>query len=348
MRRRLAAAADASHGAYLLLCCGGAPQPVMGPSNPHRVNIVTTTSNTVVNYDAFSFHQQYHEFMNSGGGVDPTDSRLRISAPQALARPLKVADRKKRARGDVRDETYLGPWAGYEGEEEARKSCIEKGLLTAEQQRERKELGLDKDDKDKEKEKGKKEDGGSDDGGDGDGAGGAAAGAGGPSGKAKATATMPDEVGGEEKSESEESDDDGVARGGKRRRGEARTLPSYRAGMSKEDAKSIFHGKQQRDYQGRSWHEPPRGVHPDPDHECFAPKRCIHTFTGHTKGVQVRRRPARRYLAWRGEVGSARVVDASVSAVHVFPSVSVSVHLSRARLSSSGSCVATVWGCRPS
>ncbi len=66
-----------------------------------------------------------------------------------------------------------------------------------------------------------------------------------------------------------------------------RPVPAYRAGMSIEETKSVFHGKQQRDYQGRSWIEPPKGVRPDPDHDCFIPKKLIHTWTGHTKGVQV-------------------------------------------------------------
>lgn len=53
------------------------------------------------------------------------------------------------------------------------------------------------------------------------------------------------------------------------------------------EAKSTFHGKEERDYQGRSWVIPPSGVRPvDPDHECFIPKKCIKKFIGHSKGVQ--------------------------------------------------------------
>lgn len=42
------------------------------------------------------------------------------------------------------------------------------------------------------------------------------------------------------------------------------------------------------DYQGRSWVEPPRGLKPDEDgeHQVFLPKRCVHKWAGHTKGVQ--------------------------------------------------------------
>ena len=49
----------------------------------------------------------------------------------------------------------------------------------------------------------------------------------------------------------------------------------------------IFHGKETHDYQGRCWVEPPKGVHPDDgDHECFVPKKPLHKWTGHNKGVQ--------------------------------------------------------------
>ena len=52
------------------------------------------------------------------------------------------------------------------------------------------------------------------------------------------------------------------------------------------EAKSTFHGKSSTDYQGRSWVLPPKEAEtaPTPDH-CYIPKRWIHTWSGHTKGV---------------------------------------------------------------
>ena len=55
------------------------------------------------------------------------------------------------------------------------------------------------------------------------------------------------------------------------------------------EARTAFHGEQERDYQGRPWCMPPRGgirSRVDDGHDCFIPKRCIHRFTGHSKGVQ--------------------------------------------------------------
>jgi pre-mRNA-processing factor 17 len=48
--------------------------------------------------------------------------------------------------------------------------------------------------------------------------------------------------------------------------------------------KSTFHGKEEVDYQGRSWITPPKDVKATNDH-CYIPKRWVHTWSGHTKGV---------------------------------------------------------------
>jgi pre-mRNA-processing factor 17 len=55
---------------------------------------------------------------------------------------------------------------------------------------------------------------------------------------------------------------------------------------------SIFHGKSLTDYQGRTYMAPPLGVAPHiggeaGSQECFIPKACVHTYTGHTQGVSV-------------------------------------------------------------
>ena len=48
--------------------------------------------------------------------------------------------------------------------------------------------------------------------------------------------------------------------------------------------KSTFHGKEEIDYQGRSWIAPPKDVKATNEH-CYIPKRWVHTWSGHTKGV---------------------------------------------------------------
>ncbi|GLC42328.1 hypothetical protein PLESTB_000659000 [Pleodorina starrii] len=47
---------------------------------------------------------------------------------------------------------------------------------------------------------------------------------------------------------------------------------------------TFFHGKEEKDYQGRSWVLPPRDKRKESD-TCFLPKRWVHTWSGHTKGV---------------------------------------------------------------
>lgn len=49
-------------------------------------------------------------------------------------------------------------------------------------------------------------------------------------------------------------------------------------------AKSTFHGKEERDYQGRSWITPPKDAKAS-NERCYIPKRCVHEWVGHTKGV---------------------------------------------------------------
>jgi len=53
---------------------------------------------------------------------------------------------------------------------------------------------------------------------------------------------------------------------------------------------SIFHGKSMTDYQGRTYMSPPVAEAPNllqeaGSQDCFIPKVCIHTWTGHTQGI---------------------------------------------------------------
>lgn len=77
---------------------------------------------------------------------------------------------------------------------------------------------------------------------------------------------------------------------------------------SKEDA-SIFHGGESEDYQGRSWIDIPPGVRTEAEDACFLPKKAIHTWTGHSKGVNtVRFFPISGHLLLSGGLdGKAKV-----------------------------------------
>jgi pre-mRNA-processing factor 17 len=55
---------------------------------------------------------------------------------------------------------------------------------------------------------------------------------------------------------------------------------------------SVFHGKSMTDYQGRTYmHAPvaeaPQLMQEEGTQDCFIPKVCVHTWTGHTQGVSV-------------------------------------------------------------
>jgi pre-mRNA-processing factor 17 len=63
--------------------------------------------------------------------------------------------------------------------------------------------------------------------------------------------------------------------------------PRPRRGSHACEARSIFHGESEVDFQGRSWKACPQGIRADDgDHDCFLPKKNIKRMTGHSKGVQ--------------------------------------------------------------
>ena len=79
--------------------------------------------------------------------------------------------------------------------------------------------------------------------------------------------------------------------------------------------KTMFHGKAEVDGAGRSWLEPPRNrKKPDNDY-CFLPKRWIHTWSGHTKGVN-----AIRFFPTTGHLLLSAGLDGKVKIWDVFGS----------------------------
>ena len=78
--------------------------------------------------------------------------------------------------------------------------------------------------------------------------------------------------------------------------------------------KTMFHGKAEVDGAGRSWLEPPKGRKADNEF-AFLPKRWIHTWAGHTKGVN-----AIRFFPASGHLLLSAGLDGKVKIWDVFGS----------------------------
>jgi len=82
--------------------------------------------------------------------------------------------------------------------------------------------------------------------------------------------------------------------------------------VEKQGPTSFFHGKEDKDYQGRSWMSAPKDKRKESD-ATFLPKRWVHTWSGHTKGVN-----AIRFFPGSGHLLLSAGLDGKVKIWDVF------------------------------
>eukprot|EP00727_Mastigamoeba_balamuthi_P010037 m51a1_g5656 hypothetical protein (635) ;mRNA; r:883435-885557 len=275
--------------------------PVQGPQHPMSSGAAGMAparageaTETVMS--AYAFDEQYNTFHALGYAVDPsTQSRIvgdldaaartggaTVSTQRGVSKAEKeAAKQRKRSRprgGEPGSGEYLGPWA-----RPAELDFLEEQERQEQQEQEavRAEGDVPKVDEE-EGEEGK-----------------APAEAAAAAAEAEGAATNPrktaDELEAERESDAEHSGDEEEApeemEAKRRRATEAGTAVQTAEGLktTSEGGSSILHIKDPLDYQGRSFLYAPTDLRPVPGHQCYLPKKYIHTWAGHSKGVSVSR-----------------------------------------------------------
>ena len=239
--------------------------PMCGPQNPNTGNVMYDESGqeavsgvaTSYEVDSAAFHRMYHKkasaqnpFRKKSAIVDLGPSKaiqaLRAAEDEPAKKKKRLDGLSKAERRNVRKEMYLEK--GKHDEEGGSWNSIWAV-------RDEEVVNEDEKDEDEEEEKTSEDDG-----------------------EKKITLRRDEE---EEEARREAM---------KFTKGEGPSVP-YSKGISKSNVKSVFHGDAETDYQGRSWNTPPSDLRPlDEDDQakmkCFLPKKRVHTFTGHTKGVR--------------------------------------------------------------
>jgi pre-mRNA-processing factor 17 len=125
---------------------------------------------------------------------------------------------------------------------------------------------------------------------------------------------------GDKPAEEEEEDEEETEewRAEKRRREDAKAAALEKNKIAREE-KSIFHGKQLTDYAGRTYMHIPTDVDAKlnpadgtPAPNAYIPERCVHTWTGHNKGVSaIRLFPKSGHLLLSGSMDTKIKVSLS-------------------------------------
>ncbi|KAA0155609.1 hypothetical protein FNF29_01526 [Cafeteria roenbergensis] len=249
----------------------------VGKARPGVTTVASGATMENVEVDDWFFRQQFANMQSLGFAADPTGGAGTVGDAGAAAhmrgfdvRDATLTKAQRRQLAAARDAAELSG-AARVGWGRDRATAVERGALTEAQRKHRVALGLPEDELE-EGEGGRafQDATGAAHGESGPASSGAAAAAGASSGGASGPGSL------------------AAARRQRRRKAEG---GDPKDGMSAEAATSDFLGKEETDYQGKSWVEPPAAERAaaaiDPaDRVAAVPRKCLHRYIGHSKGVQ--------------------------------------------------------------
>eukprot|EP01100_Stratorugosa_tubuloviscum_P009485 TRINITY_DN3983_c0_g2_i1.p1 TRINITY_DN3983_c0_g2~~TRINITY_DN3983_c0_g2_i1.p1 ORF type:complete len:624 (+),score=247.26 TRINITY_DN3983_c0_g2_i1:132-2003(+) len=215
-----------------------------------------------------SFDQQFNNFNNFGFTYDPSSS-FQSGQYSGLVGKIQTVDNKKiikkreRNLQDPSSDTFIGSW-GSKKEDNITENTIETTDTTnTTETKETKETKTNnKDNNSKQTEKKDKKS---------------------TNDKESNSSDSSDSEGDDNEDKDDKNTDDSKNDNLNKRRKQASHPNAVSAGSENEI--TIFHGKEERDYLGRTYINIPTDLKADVHHEAFLPKKRIHTWVGHTKGV---------------------------------------------------------------
>jgi len=232
--------------------------PVQGPKNLFATedSLLPNSNNTLTGHvqaehlNDYIFEKEFYKFSGRGYAADPsgsykTDHQINYIGEKKPTKAPVSKKRRRKRKGDPESDDFLGPWAPYKEEPEVR-------VLTAEEIAEADRIM--------------------------------------PKGKRRKKREMEAELAAEQERMEEEEENPPAEEEGEKEKEKTEGMVEEEEEEEEEleqsegTETSTFHGTELYDYQGRSYLSAPSHLRNFP-HKTFLPKKVVHTWKAHPKGV---------------------------------------------------------------